>query len=856
MHFASLLLILSFLVTGVHAGGIKGQIKTQKGEALPYAGITVKGTSNGTMANEEGKYEFTLPAGSYEIIFQYLGFKSIIKSVIIGDDFTELNIQLEEQALNLKEATVGSSKEDPAYSIMRKAIAKARFHQLQVRGYTAKVYSRSTALPTKIPFLVEKRLKKEGVQEGKSIINESVAEVKYRRPNSYSQHIISTRNSLDNSIPSPNEYILASLYSPEIAGTVTPLSPKAFSYYKFEYQGYFEDQGQIVNKIRVIPKAYGEGVFKGNLFIIEDRWSIHSYDLQTTTSGLNIAAKQIFTPIQNVWLPVNQQFKINGSYLGFAGEFRYLVSLTYNKLDVDPGLKEDIVVKDDKNEPIASATPDKKKDLEKLIQEQKEFSTKNLRKLTKKYEKEQKKENKIENSSRHLVRQDSIVIDSMANKRDTTYWENLRPIPLTTSEVSSYTSQDSLKIVKDAKNEKSRPDSVYFKPIHLITGNTYSLGNRNTFYFKSPLLSISYNAVEGNALNIITEWQKRWGKSYQFSIRPLGRYSFGRKELFGNVETNLGNNKWNFALSGGRMATQFNKNNPILALPNSIAGRFFDRSLMKLYEQKFVKAEYSLRNISDVLNITTSLEYENRYELYNQESARPIFFWNQYSYTPNRPVSNELANTGFPEHQALLFDFTATYRPWRRYLIRNGEKRYLRSKGPSFTANYKSGLPFAGDVDYTFLQATIRQDLNLGPRSNLDYSLNGGGFLSKKHIYFQDYRHFMGNTFFLQWGDPPNQFRMLPYYRYSTAEWFFQAHAVWSLQHFLITRVEALRTTGISETLQLHYLKVPTIKNYTELVYGIDNILRILRLELVAQFHDSDFQGLGYRVGTSIRIGR
>jgi len=855
MRFAFLLLIALITLSETYAGGIKGRITTQQNEPLPYAGIVVKGTSNGTMANVEGFYEFTLAPGSYEIVFQYLGFKTIVKSITVGNDFTELNIQLEEQALNLKEANIGSGKEDPAYSIMRKAIAKARFHQLQVRGYTARVYSRSTALPTKIPFLVERRLKKEGVQEGKAILNESVAEIKYTRPNTYNQRITSTRNSLDNSIPSPNEYILASLYSPEIAGTITPLSPKAFGYYKYEYLGYFEDQGQIVNKIRVIPKAYGEGVFKGILFIIEDRWSIHSYDLQTTTSGLSISAKQIFSPIQNVWLPVNQQFKINGSYLGFAGEFRYLVSLTYNKLDIDPALKEDIVIADHKKEPVAS-TGGRKKDLEKLIQDQKEFSTKNFRKLTRKYEKEQKKENKAENISDRMVRQDSIVIDPLANKRDTSYWETLRPIPLTKSEVTSYVMQDSIKVVKDARNEKSRPDSTHFKLTHLITGNTYSLGNRNTFYFKSPVLSISFNAVEGNALNIITEWQKKWDKSYQFSLRPLIRYSFGRKKLYGNLETNIGNNRWNLLLTGGEMASQFNPNNPILPFPNSVAGRLFDRSLVKLYQQQFIKAEYSLRNIYDVVSITTSLQYERRKELYNEESSRPIFFWSEYSYTPNRPVNLELANTGFPDHNAMLFEITANIRPWRRFMIRNGEKRYLRSNGPSFNINYRSGLPFAGDVDYSLLQGGIRQIVNIGPRSSLDYSLGGGGFVSKKQMYFQDYRHFMGNTFFLQWGDPPNQFRMLPYYRYSTNQWFFQGHAVWSLQHFLITRIEPLRLTGISETLQLHYLKVPTIKNYTEMVYGIDNILRVVRLELVAQFHGSEFQGLGYRVGTSIRIGR
>ncbi|MCE7040705.1 DUF5686 and carboxypeptidase regulatory-like domain-containing protein [Dyadobacter sp. CY312] len=855
MRTAFLLILLIPFFTDVKGGGIRGTITTQKGEPLPYTGLSVKGTNNGTMANEEGRYELTLAKGSYEITFQYLGFKTLTKSVTVPNDFIELNVQLEEQALILTEANVGSGKEDPAYSVMRKAIAKARFHQLQVRGYTAKVYARSTALPTKIPFLVEKRLKKEGVQEGKSIVNESVSEVKYTRPSSYSQKIISTRNSLDNSIPSPNEYILASLYSPEIAGTISPLSPKAFGYYKFEYEGYFEDRGVTVNKIRVIPKAYGEGVFKGSLFIIEDRWAIHSYDLQTTTSGLTIAAKQVFSPVQNVWLPVNQQFKINGGYLGFAGEFRYLVSVTYNKLDVDPGLKEDIVINDHKKEAPVARKADRKKELDQLIAEQKEFSTKNFRKLTRQYEKEQKKEQKMNGNDR-LVRQDSIVVDSMANKRDTTYWANLRTIPLTISESNSYVLQDSIKVIKDAEREKTKPDSTHFKLRHLATGNTYSLGNRNTFYFKSPLLSISYNAVEGNALNIITEWQKKWGKSHQFSLRPLARYSFGRKRLYGNVEASIGNNNWTMMLSGGEMASQFNRNNPILPFPNSIAGRFFDQSLMKLYQQRYVRADYSLRNIGDIFGFDIGLEYEKRKELINQQSSRPIFLWDRFGYTPNKPVNNELADTGFGEHNALLLDVTAHIRPWRRYLIRNGEKRYLRSRGPSFAINYKSGLPFVGDVDYSILHGTIRQNLNIGPRSSLDYSVNGGGFLSKNKLYFQDYRHFMGNEFFFLWGDTPHQFKMLPYYTYSTSEWFFQAHAVWSLQHFLLTRIEPLRVTGLSENLQIHYLKVPTISNYSELVYGIANIYRVVKLEAVAQFHGTEFQRMGFRIGTTLRIGR
>jgi hypothetical protein len=837
-----------------YGGGIRGRISTSKGEPLPYTGIAIKGTSNGTIANEDGIYEFSLPAGTYDIIFQYLGFKTLIKSVTVGNDFSEVNITLEEQALNLKEATVGTGKEDPAYTIMRKAIAKSRFHQLQVRSYTAKVYARSTAIPTKIPYLVEKRLKKEGVQEGKAILNESVSEIKYRRPSTFNQRIISTRNSLDNSIPSPNEYILASFYSPEIAGTVSPLSPKAFGYYRFEYEGYFEDQGEIVNKIRVIPKAYGEGVFKGSIFILEGRWSIHSFDLQTTARGLDINVKQLFSPVQDIWLPVNQQFRIKGGYLGFAGEFKYLVSVTYQKLDPDPNLKEEIVITDHKIDKPAPEK-DRKANLEKMIAEQKEFSTKNFRKLTKEYEKQQKKERRGAIENNRMVRQDSITVDSLANKRDTTYWATLRPIPLTSSEVAGYVLQDSLVVVKEAEHKKERPDSTHVKLKHVFLGNTYALGNKNSLTVESPLLALGFNTIEGYAVNVVAEWEKRWGKSYHFSVRPLARYSFGRKKLYGVLETTIGNRNWNLNITGGELATQINQNRPILPFVNSLATRFFERNLMKLYQKQFVKAEFTKQNIFDMFSVRTSLEFEGRKELSNLENIKPVFLWDQFSYTPNRPANQELANTGFPTNNALIFEFNLDIRPWQRYTVRNGQKRYLRNRNPVFGFQYRGAPTFAGDVHFNYFQGSIRQAMDLGPRIDLDYVVSGGGFAGSKKLYFTDYRHFMGSEFFIITGSTLSDFRMLPYYLHSTSSYFVQGHAVLSLQRFMVTRIPALRLTGIKETLQVHYLRVPTLENYTELVYGIDNVIRVVRLEIVGRFNDLDFKGLGFRIGTSFRIG-
>ena len=844
------------LANCAEAGGVRGLISTTRQEALPYAGIVVQGTSTGTLANAEGRYELTLPAGKYELVFQYLSFKTLIKTVTIGDGFLELNVTLEEQPLNLDAARVGRGKEDPAYSVMRRAIAKARFHQLQIRSYTARAYTRSTALPTKIPFLLERRLKKEGVQEGKAFLNESITEITYRRPNTYNQKILSTRNSLDNSTPTPNQYVLASFYSPEVGGATTPLSPKAFAHYRFEYEGFFEDRGEIVNKIKVIPKAYGEGTFRGSLYIIEDRWAIHSFDLETIYQGLKIGVKQLFNPVQNVWLPINQQFRIEGGYLGFAGEFKYVVSMNYQKLNIDPNLKEDITILDHKKE---ESTPSvsRKADLEKMIEQQKEFSTKNFKKLIKEYEKEEKKERKAEGVDTRAVRQDSVSIDSLANKRDTTYWQTLRPVPLTKLEVKSYRIQDSVRIVKQEKMDKdsARNDSTTFKAVHLLTGHTYKFKNRNDLTFESPASSLAYNTVEGYVFDGALEWKKRWGQHYEVSLKPLARYAFGRKKLLGTLQGTLGNRKWIATLEGGQYVYQFNGNNPISPGLNSLTTLLFEQNFLKIYQKQFLRADYTYRYLGDILTLSSGLEFADRTELANLEKTQKYLDWKSRSYTDNKPENAELPAPGFPTHRALVWNVNMNVRPWQKYAIRNGQKRYWYNKGPTFLIGFKRAIPVEGaSPDYTQLEGSIRQNLDTGPRSNLRFAFTGGGFLSHKKLYFPDFRHFMGNEFFFQNGDILTSFRMLPYYQYSTAHRFLQGHALWNSQRFVLTRLPFVRLAGLSEILQVHYLSTPAVKNYTELVYGVDGIIRLFRVEVVGQFIGNQYQGLGLRVGTTLRL--
>jgi hypothetical protein len=59
---------------------------------------------------------------------------------------------------------------------------------------------------------------------------------------------------------------------------------------------------------------------------------------------------------------------------------------------------------------------------------------------------------------------------------------------------------------------------------------------------------------------------------------------------------------------------------------------------------------------------------------------------------------------------------------------------------------------------------------------------------------------------------------------------------------------------GIRENIFFNYLLTPTTRNYTEVGYSIDGILRIFRIEAAASFLDGEYLDFGVRLGITTNI--
>jgi len=82
----------------------------------------------------------TLPKGKWGVTFQYLGYKSQELELEVSDQKIIKNVSLESRSYQIKESKVLASGEDPAYYVMRKAIAMGEYYKNQVSQYTCKVY--------------------------------------------------------------------------------------------------------------------------------------------------------------------------------------------------------------------------------------------------------------------------------------------------------------------------------------------------------------------------------------------------------------------------------------------------------------------------------------------------------------------------------------------------------------------------------------------------------------------------------------------------------------------------------------------------------------------------------------------
>jgi len=115
-------LLLLFLFMGINfaKSGIKGEVSDKKtNEPLIGATVFVTGTTKGTITDFDGNFNLELDPGKYNITIQFVSYEPVQREIEIkSDEFTELNIALEEAVTQLESVEIIAKKNREAENLL------------------------------------------------------------------------------------------------------------------------------------------------------------------------------------------------------------------------------------------------------------------------------------------------------------------------------------------------------------------------------------------------------------------------------------------------------------------------------------------------------------------------------------------------------------------------------------------------------------------------------------------------------------------------------------------------------------------------------------------------------------------
>ncbi|MBU3745331.1 MAG: carboxypeptidase-like regulatory domain-containing protein, partial [Sediminibacterium sp.] len=282
-----LLVLFSFVAfQRIGAQTVSGYVKDSTGKVLPFSSVLVKGTTKGVSANSSGYYQINLDPGEYVLIAQYIGYSTAQKKVSIRKENTSVDFVLQPQQYQLAQVEVSTKGEDPAYGIIRKAIATRKQHLQELNSYQCEVYVKGQLQLRSYPkrVLGQKVDFEDGDTSKRKMIylSESVTRLSVDSNGKSKVEVLSTKVSGRSSGFGFNTPQNISFYNNNIQigeglnprGFISPLAGSALNFYRYRFEGTFFENGIEINRIKVTPKREYEPLFTGYINITEGDWYI------------------------------------------------------------------------------------------------------------------------------------------------------------------------------------------------------------------------------------------------------------------------------------------------------------------------------------------------------------------------------------------------------------------------------------------------------------------------------------------------------------------------------------------------------------------------------------------------------
>ena len=834
--------ILSF---GNSAGAFvfSGRVTDPKQLPIPYATVFIHEISTGIPTDIDGNFRVNLKPGNYTVEVSSLGYKREKFSFDLTKGDVDRQIVLEEEVYTLGDVYFRAGRENRAYHVMRQAIAMAPYHLRQVREYSSQVYMKGSVKVTKIPAVIRMQAgrKTTSLVLNKTFVVESKSNVKFTWPDNYQETVVAFSSTVPEEIDVTQFSTVntASVYNREFYGKLSPLAPEAFNYYSFVYEGISNDNGHIVNKIRIIPKKGDSKLVSGHIYIADDLWSVTYARFFIRETGIDIDLKVNYNETApEIFMPTSYSMDVDISLMGVRAGGVYNSSVTYSS--VNSSLEK---------EAIASALPGK---VVETAREARAFARNSAKVIKEEIAREDT--SAVRGNGLEIKQVSNITrkVDSMATKRDSSYWASVRTVPLRQEEVVAYQEADSLKeeFQKIAEGEKGdairrSTGSVLFDRI--LYDSRYKVGKKLTLGYGGLSRVVGgFTFTDGYWLGQNFYSAYRFNKKANLVVEPAVYYSTYRKNVMWRVDAWLSHSPMKLGksyISVGDFSRDLSDNSSISDFVGSYASFLFGMNPKKYHAVQWITAGNEI-DVANGVHLDLSV---------NWSKVTPLVIGNVKSLT-GKTASANLPDNLYDElpqgHSNLDYSVKVSYTPRYYYRVVSGRKDYVKSAWPTFV--FAAEGSFLNDnsdyADWGKISLSMRHRINTGLYSLLVYGAEAGTFYNTERLFFDNFHHFRASNIMVVEDGFETDLMLADPYRYSTSKRWLKYNAEFRSNYIFLNNLPFLNSALYTEALYLKGLWLPDKRVvYTEAGYSF-GIQGALKAGVFTAFEGNRYVGTGFRV--------
>ncbi|MBC5840962.1 carboxypeptidase-like regulatory domain-containing protein [Flavobacterium sp. F-380] len=677
--FLYFLIFMSFSLTSLFAQTkVSGIIVDKMNQPVPYANVVFKGSNQGVMSNEDGRFYLESKNNYEALIVTSVGFsdKEITLTKLVSYDFKV--ILNEAESLNEVVIFTGktSKKDNPALDILRKIWERKRknglyqFDQYQMEKYEKVEFDMNTIDSA---FMKSKLFK--GMEfvfqhidtsdvTGKTylpiFINESLADVYgNNKINKVKEKLKANKNSGF----SNNQQILSfvkdlysdyDIYNNHLTffdkSFTSPLSKTGIDVYNYVLR----DSAYIDNKwcfnILFYPRRKNELTFKGDFWVSDTTFAIKKINMAVTKSANINWVKDIY---------IEQEFEVQNDSVFLLTRDYMMSDFALNKKEESRGVygKRTTLYQNHKfniEQPLA------------------------------------------------LYKEEVNYIDNEVYSKSEEYWEENRFENLNKDERGVYQMLDTLQTVKKFKQ--------LYSAVSILGSGYVQFGN---FDYGPIFSSFGYNVVEGIRLRV--GGRTYFGPNDAWRLQGYTAYGFDDDKFkYGLSGKWMVDKKKRIILSAGNRR-DIEQIGASLTTTNDVLGRSFASSSLFSSGSNGKLTNINLSNVAIEIEPVKNLTFQTGFSYRTLQSASSIFSLDYFTDSARTVTKSDVKQSEI--------NFQIEYSPNRKTIGYGVERSIVDSPYSRFFLNYSQGFKGLLDSDFQYekIQVYYKQPIIIGPlgRSNV-----------------------------------------------------------------------------------------------------------------------------------------